>query len=475
MKFLKKTISQWDTINLAICGLFSLLLIIWSFDQYLANDSYYYWRWSQNLDWSYYDGPPLIAYFIRFCTTIFSDSNLTLALINKFMLLMTCIVIYTTARLNLNKSASIISAMVCLFFPLSISSICRGTTYDVPQLFFYACSLYCATLFAKDINRYKNLYATAAAIGLLMLSKYSGVILVLGLLCSIIRQKPLRGLFFNPHFYLGVLLSLIIFSPVLYWNFKHDWVSFLYQLDTHSLRHEVQNVNFVKLENVVEYLCTLNFLILIIWQLRPQNIAQAPLGIRLQSDVALVFFWFIIYLCFISKIHMNWVTPMVVSLSLLCGYAYQTGQLKKGICFYLSFFIILDTAYVAYHIFYQKSDIKHEIAQYLRGLPYHNSSNEFLIGDGWTVATALYPAKGHPLPKTLSCSNQPDNQYQYWNNSYLREIQSNPDAQVWYFSTSHALSCLNKYFNNCHYFSKVLFSNRHKTFLRTYVCGNEPS
>ncbi|MFO3552453.1 glycosyltransferase family 39 protein [Legionella pneumophila serogroup 1] len=156
MKFLKKTISQWDTINLAICGLFSLLLIIWSFDQYLANDSYYYWRWSQNLDWSYYDGPPLIAYFIRFCTTIFSDSNLTLALINKFMLLMTCIVIYTTARLNLNKSASIISAMVCLFFPLSISSICRGTTYDVPQLFFYACSLYCATLFAKDINRYKT-------------------------------------------------------------------------------------------------------------------------------------------------------------------------------------------------------------------------------------------------------------------------------------------------------------------------------
>lgn len=82
--FLKLPVSR-DRINLAICLVFSLMLMVWSCDQYLANDSYYCWRWSQHLDWSYYDGSPLIAYLIRLCTMVFTDSNLTLAALIEHM------------------------------------------------------------------------------------------------------------------------------------------------------------------------------------------------------------------------------------------------------------------------------------------------------------------------------------------------------------------------------------------------------
>ena len=39
-----------------------------------ADDEVYYWCWSQELQLSYYDHPPMTAYMIRAATTIFGDT-----------------------------------------------------------------------------------------------------------------------------------------------------------------------------------------------------------------------------------------------------------------------------------------------------------------------------------------------------------------------------------------------------------------
>ena len=41
----------------------------------LAFDEAYYWQWSKNLAWGYYDHPPLVAFIIRAGTAIFGDTS----------------------------------------------------------------------------------------------------------------------------------------------------------------------------------------------------------------------------------------------------------------------------------------------------------------------------------------------------------------------------------------------------------------
>ena len=39
-----------------------------------ADDEVYYWCWAKDLQWSYYDHPPMTAVLIRLSTAVFGDS-----------------------------------------------------------------------------------------------------------------------------------------------------------------------------------------------------------------------------------------------------------------------------------------------------------------------------------------------------------------------------------------------------------------
>ncbi len=39
-----------------------------------AEDELYYWAWAKNLQWSYFDHPPMVAWLISFSTKIFGDN-----------------------------------------------------------------------------------------------------------------------------------------------------------------------------------------------------------------------------------------------------------------------------------------------------------------------------------------------------------------------------------------------------------------
>lgn len=40
----------------------------------LTNDEVYYWNWAQQLNGGYLDGPPMVAYWIAFSTSIFGNN-----------------------------------------------------------------------------------------------------------------------------------------------------------------------------------------------------------------------------------------------------------------------------------------------------------------------------------------------------------------------------------------------------------------
>ena len=62
-----------------------------------------------------------------------------------------------------------------------------------------------------------------------MLSKYHAVFLPAGTFLFLLLNPSMRRLLKRPGPYLAIGLGLLVFSPVVFWNARHGWVSFLFQ------------------------------------------------------------------------------------------------------------------------------------------------------------------------------------------------------------------------------------------------------
>jgi 4-amino-4-deoxy-L-arabinose transferase-like glycosyltransferase len=65
--------------------------------------------------------------------------------------------------------------------------------------------------------------------GLALLSKYSSVLVITGALAFMLTLPSGRRALTSPGPWLGALLALLLFAPVLIWNAEHHWTSFVFQ------------------------------------------------------------------------------------------------------------------------------------------------------------------------------------------------------------------------------------------------------
>ena len=72
--------------------------------------------------------------------------------------------------------------------------------------------------------------AVGAAVGAALLSKYTALFFGPAILIWLVAVPKLRRWLISPWPYLGGLVSLAIFSPVILWNADHHWVSFIKQI-----------------------------------------------------------------------------------------------------------------------------------------------------------------------------------------------------------------------------------------------------
>ena len=102
-----------------------------------------------------------------------------------------------------------------------------------PLMFFWLASLWCLVrlLVVEPPVAHPLRWWSAAGVllGLAMLSKYSAVFLALGTLLFLLLHPARRRWLAHPGPYLAVAIALAVFSPVLVWNARHGWISFLWQ------------------------------------------------------------------------------------------------------------------------------------------------------------------------------------------------------------------------------------------------------
>src|SRR5262249_15893806 len=150
-------------------------------------------EWSRHLAISYYDGPPMIAYFIKLSTLLFGNTLLALSIVGIVSSVLTSVLIFKTANQFLSKEASYISVLFCLTSSLVTIDILVETKYDAPLILFWTLTIYYAAKFIK-YNKINYLYLVGSSVGFMMLSKYSGIVLALSLLVFLLAS-PYRYLF----------------------------------------------------------------------------------------------------------------------------------------------------------------------------------------------------------------------------------------------------------------------------------------
>ncbi len=219
--------NRWIFTFLLLLYLFRLIVINYL---QLAPDEAYYWYWSKYLDWSYSDHPPMVAYLMAFFTSLGGDSEFFVRLGGLLCSVVALIFLYATTKKLVIQSNQFSWELLFLFnitliFPTG--SIVQ--TPDTPMLLFWTAAIFCSTQIITGGSA-KWWFLWGVALGLGLLSKYTMILIVPCQFAYLFFFRFHRHWLLRKEPYLALLIGLIIFSPVLLWNWQHQWASFAFQL-----------------------------------------------------------------------------------------------------------------------------------------------------------------------------------------------------------------------------------------------------
>jgi len=230
--------------------LISLLLLCYLRYYYLAiypiglsPDETHYWEWSRRLDLSYYSKGPAIAYLIASTTWLMGDTVFGIRFLAPLFLAFSSLFVYmfTMELFNDSKKACAAALLIQITPLFAVYGILM--TIDSPLIFFWTLSLY---LFWKAVEKQRSgvggqesgskkltadncqlyyWFLLGITIGLGLLTKYTMAFFYLCAFLFIASSREQRFWLKRKEPYLALLISLIIFSPVIIWNANHDWVT----------------------------------------------------------------------------------------------------------------------------------------------------------------------------------------------------------------------------------------------------------
>lgn len=193
----------------------------------LAPQEAYYWQYARHLDLSYFDHPPLAAWTIRAATELFGHGERAIRLAAAAHGALFALFFYLAGRRLFGARVAALAVVAGVVTPvLSLGQAI--ITPDAPLLSGWAAALY-FTVRALDEERGRWLLAAGAAVGWAALGKYTGWLLAPQILLVLLLDARGRRLLAGPWPWLGLLLAVALFSPVLLWNARHGWASFGFQ------------------------------------------------------------------------------------------------------------------------------------------------------------------------------------------------------------------------------------------------------
>jgi len=305
-------------------GIITLFRLIYLNFVPLVPQEAYYWKYAKNLALSYFDHPPMTAYTIAFFTWIGGDHVFFIRIGSVLFSVGLMILLYAISyRLWRQHNIALLTLVVINCTVLfSIGAIIM--TPDVPLLFFWTLIVYCMVRL-RESGEPKWWLLAGVSLGLSLLSKYPGVLIAPGvflyLLASASQRKWLRTIY--P--YAAVLIAVVIFTPVIIWNYQHNWSSFLFQSSNRFSQMTRLRFDFFfqLIGSQMGILTPYIFLLVIIGWVR-----IGMLSFKEKNEQYALLFWLAlpVYAVFTlasfrSYIKMNWLAPAYIT-STIAGLAW---------------------------------------------------------------------------------------------------------------------------------------------------------
>ena len=195
----------------------------------LTFDEAYYWMWSKHLAGGYYDHPPMVAFVIRLGTLIAGDTEFGVRLFSILLALPMSWAVYRTAAILFGGLRVAATATILLNVTLMAAVGTLIVTPDAPLLVASSFVLFCL---AKVLQTGRGAWwlAVGVAVGAALLSKYTALFFGPAILIWLAAVPKLRRWLISPWLYLGGIVAVAVFAPVVLWNADHHWVSFIKQL-----------------------------------------------------------------------------------------------------------------------------------------------------------------------------------------------------------------------------------------------------
>lgn len=218
---------RWRTAAIGIFAFAMLLRLVYAGLAQLIPDEAYYWQYAQHLDFGYYDHPPMVGWLIGLGTAVFGDNEFGVRIGSLLCGFIAIGYLYALACNLYNKSTAMLSVLLMVVLPVGFVSGLVMTP-DAPLVAAWAATLYYMerALLSDQKNAWLGM---GIAFGLGLLSKYTLGLLGIAALAFVIIDPIARRWMLRPHPYLAALLALLLFSPVIYWNYTHAWTSFAFQ------------------------------------------------------------------------------------------------------------------------------------------------------------------------------------------------------------------------------------------------------
>lgn len=192
----------------------------------LMFDEAQYWFWAKHPALGYYSKPPVIAWLISSSTSLFGDGNFGVKMLSPVLLLGIGALLYRTAlRLQQPEGTARWVFLTYLTLPLATGNGAFFTT-DVPLQFFWALALYAVITALTSPAHPRYWLLAGVAVGFGFLSKYTMIAFGASTLLALVLIPENRKQFISAWPWAAAVLALAIFSPNLWWNAQHQFVTF---------------------------------------------------------------------------------------------------------------------------------------------------------------------------------------------------------------------------------------------------------
>ncbi len=392
LKFLHKTPQKSAFFIIILLGIFST---IYNSFLPLHGDEAYYWMWSHHLQLGYYDHPPMIAYLI-FLTNFISEAEWGVRLVNIFCFSLTAVYIFKLAKEMFDEhialDAIIISSCVVL-----VHAGYLVTTTDSPVILFWTLSMYYSYK-AIFYGKTSDYFLTGLMLGFTMISKYTGIMLVITLLIFLAFKR--RDIFLNPRFYLAVVVSFLVVLPMVWWNYQNDWISFAFQLGHGSTdNYTIDIPAFLGFIAGQFGVFSPVFAGLLFFYLVKDKLYFKDNKLFFLSLSVVVIFGFFMYKGIYKSMGLNYSAPMYVGGVILLSYIIDKYKFKKaykvGLIIAIFFTLVARVGFIYYLEVIQARMYGNKEAVHL--VQTYAKDGDSFYGDHLTITAFLkYYLKGHP-------------------------------------------------------------------------------